>query len=127
MSMVALPYLGVRAADQELSKPAHGPARVRARKVSRGAEADVLRELTIRLTYRTARTLTAIAENPGASNRDIGSAAGIADQGQISKLLQRLARLDLIENTGLGQPSGASNAWWLTDRGKRLQRAAWAR
>ena len=47
----------------------------------------------MRLTYRTVRVLTFIGEHPGASNREIAEGSGIADQGQISKLLTRLARL----------------------------------
>ena len=55
-----------------------------------------------------------IASSPGASNREIAEHSGIADQGQISKLLNRLARLELVVNTGDGQEKGAANAWHLT-------------
>ncbi len=57
----------------------------------------------MRLTYRTVRVLTFIGEHPGASNREIADGAGIADQGQISKLLTRLERLKLVTNLGEGQ------------------------
>jgi len=60
----------------------------------------------MRLTDRTVRVLAAIAAiaaQPGLSNRQISQRAGITDQGQISKLLSRLAGLQLIENTGEGQ------------------------
>jgi DNA-binding MarR family transcriptional regulator len=77
----------------------------------------------MRLTYRTVRTLEAIAVVPGANNREIGERVGIVDQGQISKLLSRLAGLGLIENTGLGQAGGAANAWHLTPSGTRLESA----
>jgi hypothetical protein len=40
--------------------------------------------------------LIAIGSHAGASNRQVGEAAGIADQGQISKLLARLDGLGLI-------------------------------
>ena len=76
----------------------------------------------MRLTYRTVRVLTVIAENPGASNREIAVGSGIADQGQISKLLNRLCRLQLIENRGDGQDRGAANAWQLTARGAAVER-----
>jgi predicted transcriptional regulator len=69
------------------------------------------------------RVLTVIAEHPGASNREIAEGSDIADQGQISKLLTRLARLKLVENKGGGQERGASNAWHLTERGAQVERA----
>jgi hypothetical protein len=64
-----------------------------------------------------------IADHPGASNRQIAGGSGIADQGQISKLLNRLARLELIHNVGDGQEKGAANAWHLTTRGAAVERA----
>jgi chromosome segregation and condensation protein ScpB len=78
---------------------------------------------SIRLTYRTTRVLAVIAAQSGLSNSEIAERGGIADQGQVSKLLGRLNRLGLIENTGEGQPGGATNAWRLTGVGRRLQRA----
>jgi DNA-binding MarR family transcriptional regulator len=77
----------------------------------------------MRLTYRTVRVLSVIGERPGASNREIAESSGIVDQGQISKLLNRLARLELIVNLGGGQERGASNAWHLTPRGGQVERA----
>jgi hypothetical protein len=68
--------------------------------------------------------LTVIGERPDASNREIAALAGIADQGQISKLLARLSKLGLIENFGEGQERGAANAWQLTARGAQVERAA---
>jgi DNA-binding PadR family transcriptional regulator len=78
----------------------------------------------MRLTYRTLRVLTAISEQPGASNREVAVHAEVADQGQISKLLARLERLGLIQNTGEGQPSGEPNAWLLTSRGEEILNAS---
>jgi hypothetical protein len=75
----------------------------------------------MRPTYRTVTVLAASAARPGASNREVGLAAGVEDQGQISKLLARLGRLGLIENTGEGHLHGAPNAWWLTDRGHEVE------
>ena len=72
-----------------------------------------------RLTVRTQLVLTAVAEHAGASNREIAHAAGISDQGQISKLLARLQTHGLLQNVGgLGQ--GAPNAWQLTPQGEAL-------
>jgi AcrR family transcriptional regulator len=118
MAMIVLPYLGPAAAREELGRPApkpHTPA------VNWGG--DPLRDLGMRLTYRTVRVLLSIAAAPGSSNREIGQAAGIADQGQISKLLGRLERLGLARNAGLVPRKGAPNAWTLTEKGVEVQRA----
>ena len=68
--------------------------------------------------------LRAVGQQPGASNRQVGIAAGISDQGQISKLLRRLERLRLVRNDGVGQARGMPNAWTLTSRGEEIVRAA---
>ncbi len=121
MSMIVLPYLGARAASNELTrKPPPLPKR---RKPPRRIVKDPLEGLDMRLTYRTVRVLTFIGEHPGASNREIAEGAGIADQGQISKLLTRLERLQLVHNIGEGQVMGSSNEWYLTDRGGQVERA----
>jgi AcrR family transcriptional regulator len=120
MGMIVLPYLGPAAAYKESERPA--PRRRRRVRASAG---DPLRDLDMRLTYRTVRVLLAIAELTGQgshpSNREIGAAAGISDQGQISKLLSRLERLGLVENAGPGQVRGASNAWALTKKGFEVE------
>jgi MarR family protein len=123
MSMIVLPYLGARAASREMSRPS--PQRPKAEPpVPIVAPGDPLDGLDIRLTYRTVRVLGVIGEHPGASNREIAERAGIVDQGQISKLLGRLAKLELVVNRGEGQERGASNAWYLTARGTKVERAA---
>jgi AcrR family transcriptional regulator len=122
MSMIVLPYLGARAAGRELSRPPlEFPSDGRSRALAR--HKDPLEGLNMRLTYRTVRVLMVIAEHPGASNREIAEGSGIVDQGQISKLLNRLARLKLVENLGEGQEKGAANAWHLTARGAQVERA----
>jgi AcrR family transcriptional regulator len=118
MSMVVSPYLGPAAARRELSRPVpcvSGKVVVR--------EPDPLRELGMRLTYRTVRVLMAVAATPGGSNRQVADHSDITDQGQISKLLARLHGLGLIENTGAGSVRGAPNSWVLTDRGWDVQGA----
>jgi AcrR family transcriptional regulator len=121
MSMIVLPYLGARVASNELTRrppkverPSRSPQRL---------SKDPLEGLEMRLTYRTVRVLTVIGDRSGASNREIAEESGISDQGQISKLLTRLERLDLVRNTGEGQVRGASNAWHLTERGAQVERA----
>ncbi|HLM87373.1 MAG TPA: TetR family transcriptional regulator [Solirubrobacteraceae bacterium] len=121
MSMIVLPYLGTRAAGRELTRPPLEVPDSRARTPSR--HKDPLEGLNMRLTYRTVRVLMVMAEHPGASNREIAEGSGIVDQGQISKLMNRLARLKLVENLGEGQEKGAANAWHLTARGAQVERA----
>jgi AcrR family transcriptional regulator len=118
MSMIVLPYLGPAAARRELEQPAPKP-----RSVSHHTNGHPLRGLEMRLTYRTIRVLVAVAAQPGGSNRQVADAAGITDQGQISKLLARLHGLGLIENTGSGSVRGAPNSWVLTDKGWNVQSA----
>lgn len=116
MAMIVLPYLGPAAAAKESARPT--PER---RSRPRGANTDPLRDLEMRLTYRTVRVLLSIATAPGASNREVGAQAGIDDQGQISKLLSRLEKLGLVENSGGGQVRGAPNAWTLTKKGVEVE------
>jgi AcrR family transcriptional regulator len=120
MGMIVLPYLGPAAALKETARPV--PER-RAR--PRAASGDPLRDLEMRLTYRTVRVLLSIAALGGGgshpSNREVGAASGIDDQGQISKLLSRLEKLGLIENGGAGQVRGAPNAWALTGKGVEVE------
>lgn len=121
MSMIVHPYLGPAAARRELKRPppqaavlcdnGHAPVGLQ----------DPFKDLPIRITFRTARVLATIASQPGASNRQVADGAGISDQGQMSKLLSRLAGFGLIENHGPGHAKGESNAWQLTKRGNAIQ------
>jgi hypothetical protein len=88
--------------------------------VSVRAGGDPLESVPMRLTYRTARVLEGVAENPDGSNRRVAEFAGIHDPGQVSKLLRRLERIGLLTNGGLGHLKGAPNAWKLTVKGERI-------
>jgi AcrR family transcriptional regulator len=118
MSIVVLPYLGPVASGHELERPVP-----RARRRAAAAPRDPLRELDMRLTYRTVRVLLAIAEHAGASSREIADASGVSDQGQISKLLWRLEHLGLIGNRTQRHGRGEPNAWTLTAKGDEVARA----
>jgi AcrR family transcriptional regulator len=118
MGMIVLPYLGPAAARRELDRPV-----AKAGRRSTGSTSNPLKQLEIRLTYRTVRVLMAVAASPGASNRTVADRAGIGDQGQISKLLSRLEKLGLVSNTGLGPGRGAPNAWMLTRQGEEVNGA----
>jgi AcrR family transcriptional regulator/DNA-binding MarR family transcriptional regulator len=120
---IVLPYLGPAVAQREQTRPAltataAGPLAPRAPRA-----ADPLQGLPMRLTYRTARALESVTRHPGASNRQIADYAGIADQGQVSKLLARLESLGLISNHSAGRAKGAPNEWALTARGADVARA----
>jgi AcrR family transcriptional regulator len=119
MGIIVLPYLGPTAARRELQRPIPKPREIPQPSTS----PDPLRELEMRLTYRTVRVLTAVASNPGSSNRTIGDTAGMPDQGQTSKLLARLHGLGLIENIGGGPVRGGPNAWTLTAKGWKVHAA----
>ncbi len=115
-SIIVLPYLGASVARRELTRPAPRP-----RIESTGALLEAgIRTVGTRLTYRTARVLSAIADYPGASNREVAERAGVVDQGQISKLLARLESRELIAKIGEGRTRGAPNSWRLTERGESL-------
>lgn len=126
MSIAVLPYLGPAAARGELEQPppeivvdGNGGGALNGKTALEGS----LGELPMRLTYRTMLVLRSIAAAPGASNRAIGQAAGIDDQGQISKLLARLHRIGVVENRADGSQRGSSNAWALTAHGERFERS----
>jgi AcrR family transcriptional regulator len=118
MGMVVMPYLGAAAAGREAARPLP-----RARRRSERPVSNPLEGLGMRLTYRTVQVLAAIASKPGASNRQVADAAGVQDQGQISKLLVRLERLGLIANGAAELVRGAPNAWQLTARGCEVEHA----
>jgi AcrR family transcriptional regulator len=120
MAFIVAPYLGQAAAQAELEGRVAGagegsrgePELARAQAISRAAE------LPIRATHRTTLVLRAIARAPYSNNREIAQAAGLADEGQTSKLLARLERKGVIENVGVGAARGEPNAWLLTPSGR---------
>jgi AcrR family transcriptional regulator len=121
MAFIVAPYLGQAAARAELEGRPCGagavaaaePALEPAHAISRAAE------LPIRATHRTTVVLRAIARAPYSNNREIAQAAGLADEGQTSKLLARLEHRGVIENVGVGAARGEPNAWLLTSCGRR--------
>ncbi len=119
MGMIVLPYLGSAIARKEIERPA--PKRPAKPSMVRG---DPLQGLPMRLTYRTMRVLASVAElgerGTYPSNRQVGTHAGIGDQGQASKLLARLNKLGLIENQGGDPARGEPNAWTLTTTGRQV-------
>jgi AcrR family transcriptional regulator/DNA-binding MarR family transcriptional regulator len=122
MATIVLPYAGLEAASSELARPADKSI-PRDGHASRRSARSPLEDLDMRLTYRTLMVLAAVAGAPGASNRDIAARAGVRDQGQMSKLLTRLERLQLVHNNSIGAPKGEPNAWRLTPKGHEIEQA----
>ncbi len=124
MSMIVFPYRGPAAAAREIRRRARSAGRpLNPGRLERVPAGNPLGDLGTRLTYRTIRVLSVVAERPGASNREIAEGAGVVNQGQISKLLVRLASLDLIENVVENPGRGFANAWRITPRGEEIRRA----
>ncbi len=123
LGMIMLPYIGVAAVRREQTRPTPAPLGALPHEESQAVAEDPLRDLPMRLTYRTARVLESVADDPGASNRQVGERSGIGDQGQVSKLLGRLKGLGLLSNGGGGHLRGEPNAWVLTLKGEQVARS----
>ena len=133
MGLIVLPYLGPEAAREERARPAPvdplpAPLPVPEPGSKAGdrylaSDPEQPRASSLRITYRTALVLEAIAREPGVSNLDVARRAQINDQGQVSKLLSRLQRHGLAQNTGRGQAKGAPNEWRLTPAGEELEQS----
>jgi DNA-binding MarR family transcriptional regulator len=126
MATIVLPYQGHAAAAREQARLAPELSALSADAKGGRLVAAVGKPtapLDFRLTVRTQLVLTAIArlgeQGRDPSNREISGAAGVRDQGQISRLLTRLEGLGLLENTG-GATAGVPNAWHLTQRGGEI-------
>ena len=136
-AMIVLPYVGHVAAGRERARePSRSPEAFRVG-VGEGAASNgtgasnghdrsgrMLQGLEIRVSERGFRVL-AVIEELGArgsrpSNREIADATEIKDQGQVSKLMQHLAHLGLVENTGARGLQGKPYAWRLTAKGTEL-------
>ncbi len=148
MAFIVRPYLGEVAARAELAGRRSGdetlvrPPRPSARLTAAGdtssrvplpaegassadggeraATISLASQLPIRATHRTTQVLRAIARAPYSNNREVAQAAGLADEGQTSKLLARLERQGVVENVGMGAARGEPNAWLLTADGRRV-------
>ncbi len=116
MATIVLPYMGQAAAAQELPHPAP-----RTRSALPRVAGDPLEGLGLLANPRAHRAracLPYLAEHPGASNRQVAEAVGIASHTHISTLLARLAELGLASRPP--RAPGAQNAWSLTARGLQV-------
>jgi AcrR family transcriptional regulator/DNA-binding MarR family transcriptional regulator len=122
MSVIGYSYLGPSAAANELKLPLKDLIPETEGSSTVVTRSGLLAAVPMRITYRTLMVLSAISLNPGARNCDIAGAAGITDQGQISKLLARLEGLGLIHNDGQ-ESSWSPNGWHLTPHGAEVEQA----
>jgi AcrR family transcriptional regulator len=124
MATVVLPYRGPAAATRELSRPAPEPTAALATRERLGGSLTAggvgRARIPFRLTVRTHMVLCAVAElgarGSDPNNREVSDAAGISDQGQISKLLARLEGSRAVaehRRANAGHPQGvAAHAPW---------------
>jgi DNA-binding MarR family transcriptional regulator len=119
MSFTVLPFLGLRAARRELARPVQAtPAPVKP-----SVPLEALRDPGGRLNHRAASVLSLIGAEPGLNSRTLASRDGVKDEGQMSRLLARLERVGLIENTREAQRRGDVKAWQLTIALEELEAA----
>lgn len=124
MGLIAAIYLDASSAAAQIEQ---GEALAReiiaARPLQPGMAGDAPIPDTLRdpRAHRARECLLYLSAHPGASNREIAEAAGIARQAQISRLLARLSAQGLLTKHP-GRPGGP-NAWSLTSLGARVSRA----
>jgi AcrR family transcriptional regulator len=84
----------------------------------------ILQGLDTPISAREFKVISAIGElNAGGfspSNREIGNATHTHDPTHLSKLIQRLEHLWLVQSTATGRPAGKPHAWRLTGKGTEL-------
>jgi DNA-binding MarR family transcriptional regulator len=119
MSFIVLPFLGARAARREFARPIEATTTL----VEPGLALWALRDPGGRLNQRAVSVLTVIGSEPGLNSRELASRDGVKDEGQMSRLLSRLARFGLIENTREAQRRGDVKAWQLTVAPEQLAAA----
>jgi AcrR family transcriptional regulator/DNA-binding MarR family transcriptional regulator len=122
MAGIVFPYRGPKAAARELELPV---PRVPSQAVRRDGDGLSRRPLAAasptdyRLTVRTQMALAAVAGRPGLSNREVSEVIGLADQGQISRMMKRLQGQGLVENAH-GSMKRQARAWRLTADGEAV-------
>ena len=120
MGMIVLPFCGSAAAGRELELPAPELPAVRRRKGGPlGPPLGSASPVDYRLTVRAQMALAAVAARPGLNNREVSEIIGLSDQGQISRMMKRLAEQGLVENTQ-AHAKRLARAWRLTADGEAL-------
>jgi DNA-binding MarR family transcriptional regulator len=116
MSFTVLPFLGVKAARRELAA-----AQGRTCTSDETADLDLIKDRAGGLNSRASLVLSVIGGEPGLSNRELASRAGLKDEAYVSRLLARLERLGFTEDTRVGR--FRAKAWKLTAAGQKLEQA----
>jgi AcrR family transcriptional regulator/DNA-binding MarR family transcriptional regulator len=122
MAGIVFPYRGSNAATRELELPV---PRMPLRAVRREGGGLSQRPLSsaspvdYRLTARTQLALGAVAERPGLNSREVSELIGLADQGQVSRIMKRLVEQGLVENTQ-AHTKRQARAWRLTSDGEAV-------
>jgi DNA-binding MarR family transcriptional regulator len=116
MSFMVLPFLGVKAARKELAA-----AQGTTGSSDETADLDLIKDRAGGLNSRASSVLSVIAAEPGLSNRQLASRTGLKDEAYMSRLLARLERLGLTEDTRVGRFQ--AKAWKLTAAGQKLEEA----
>jgi AcrR family transcriptional regulator/DNA-binding MarR family transcriptional regulator len=120
MAGIVFPYRGAKAATRELELPT--PRVPACRRDGDGLGRRALSSaspMDYRLTVRTQMALAAVAGRPGLSNREVSEVIGLADQGQISRMMKRLQTQGLVESAH-GPVKRQARAWRLTSDGEAV-------
>ncbi len=120
MAMIVLPYRGSAAAAKELGRPL--PRVAAKRRDGDGSSRRPLAEASpvdYRLTVRTQMALAAVGGRPGLNNREVSEIIGLSDQGQVSRMMKRLAGQRLVENVH-GHTGRKAKAWRLSADGEAV-------
>jgi hypothetical protein len=124
MAMIVLPYRGRAAAARELARPVSVPrCSAGASGGGSGRRVGLVAPVDFRLTVRRHAALSAVAElcarGGDPSNREVSERVGIADEGQVSRLMMGLRAQGFLQDTRAGEP-GNRKAWRLTPRGEAV-------
>jgi AcrR family transcriptional regulator/DNA-binding MarR family transcriptional regulator len=120
MATIVLPYRGSAAATRELARPARASMQGRSMPpiaVPWPSESDS--PVDYRLTARAQMALAAVARRPGLNNREVAEVIGLADQGQVSRMMKRLQEQGLVENAS-APSKRLARAWRLTADGEAV-------
>jgi AcrR family transcriptional regulator/DNA-binding MarR family transcriptional regulator len=120
MAMIVLPYRGGEAAARELERPVpRSPMRRRDGDGLPRRPLGSASPVDYRLTVRTQMALAAVAGRPGLNNREVSEVIGLSDQGQVSRMMKRLADQGLVVNAQ-GHVNRQVKAWRLTADGEAV-------
>jgi AcrR family transcriptional regulator len=127
MGMIMRPYLDPPAVMREIERGETLAGEIQSGRRAwplpgvAGAVAEIPPLLANPRAHRARRCLAYVSEHAGAGNSEIATGIGVRHQGQVSALLSRLERLDLLVKQP-GAP-GRPNAWQLTRFGQRVAMA----